>query len=769
MRINRLFAFILIMGCSLLFCQSMSLAMIERKLKKGEGSSIPNIVYGRGEKSLKEVASNQEAYDFAKTRALAQLSQSISVSVQNMEEARIQEEEKNGTYTTSDLYKSATTLSSGTLIKKFKTVTTGSSGLNDTIVYCWKYIADVEKETKAYNRGIGRIINEFIDYFDNDKERKVKQKLNYIFSAHSENKKQVKGYEDTFEVDLKKIEMKLGEFQEDLGLTLELKNKPETLSVGEKYHRKIELKFIKESNHHDLKGLGIKLKLVSGLLDGWNKNGIEIEKINSLDKIILPIGKVLSNEKIRIELDYDFSGMGIDDPAAIKSLRKILSIENSIIDIEVNPEILISFDKVKFYKFSNIKQAYIGEINDKLEELENTESFKWISKGSDRQSGYKVSIKNLNYSKSEKELSGTFIVKDTNGEIVSSSKESIVLLSNQSGYKIRSRTLEDINAHIATLIDNVTTGQLSININSSENLDIDHKIGFNIYKFYGKRSLARKVNKKQIKFSISAQNESYVEELNFGYYILESRKDLDNKYYRHIQDTILISNSKQITKKRYNLVRSQSILDIGNIKIKNEIDIIISKTSGDLFSSNSNHISIVGGIIDESRTDIDNIINRIEGSRIILSPDVYTLKVKTRGIPTIKSPPINLIAEDSRGLFKVQNLLSESSKPMFKILPFTKPFVYNESFLSKVIKTTLLASSFSILYDSVIDVSENLYLYEERKGEYLTLVDVEQQVYVDKYSQLQGSIDSYSKAQTSFYYSFAASVLVYGLTITLSF
>ena len=79
----------------------------------------------------------------------------------------------------------------------------------------------------------------------------------------------------------------------------------------------------------------------------------------------------------------------------------------------------------------------------------------------------------------------------------------------------------------------------------------------------------------------------------------------------------------------------------GDEKAPHEIDITISKTSDKFFGSRSNHISIIGGIIDESRSEFDNIVNRIEGSKIILSPDVYTLKVKTRGIPTINSSPIS--------------------------------------------------------------------------------------------------------------------------------
>ena len=173
------------MGCNLLCCQAISAAMIEKKMKRGESSSIPGIVYGRGEQSFEEASSDQEAYDFAKKRALEELAQVISVSVQNEQELISLEEEKDGNYTASDLYKSATTISSGTLIKNFRRVTTSNVSGNDTVVYCWKYIKDVEKETKVYNRNIGKNINEFIRMFENDKERSVHAKLAYIFSAYN--------------------------------------------------------------------------------------------------------------------------------------------------------------------------------------------------------------------------------------------------------------------------------------------------------------------------------------------------------------------------------------------------------------------------------------------------------------------------------------------------------------------------------------------------------------------------------------------------------
>jgi len=765
MEINRILTLLLIMGYNLLCCQGMSAAMIEKKIKRGDASSISGIVYGRGEQSFEEVNSKQEAYNSAKKRALLELSESISVSVQNEQLLDRVEQEKNGEYTTSDLYKSTTTISSGTLIKNFRRVTTSNVSGNDTVVYCWKYIKDVEKETKVYNRNIGKNINEFIRMFENDKERSVHEKLAYIFSAYNENKKQVKGYRDTFDLSLSKIEVKVRELQENLGLTLELKNKPDILSVGEKYQKNIELKFIKNSNHFDLKNLKIKVKLVSGLLDDWNPNGIEIEKINSLEKIILPIGKVLSNEKIRIELDFDFTGLGINDPIAIERFRKILYIENNIINIEVNPKILISFDELYNYKFSDIESVHIEEINNKFEGLESTEKYKWISKRLDQTAPFRVSIENLYYSKDE--LYATFIVKDVKGDIISKSKQAIVLSSNSTKYKIFSQRLDEINNHIGTLVENVTSGELSINLNTSENSDINNNVGFNIYKFSGHSSIAEKVNSNQIKFSTKNKSSPYIEELSFGYYIVESRKDLDNKYYRQFQDTILIS--KKLTEIHITLVRSQSILDLGKIETKDGIDITISKRSDKLFGSRSNHISIIGSTIDESRSDIDNFVNRIEGSKIILSPDVYTLKVKTRGIPTINSSPINLTAEDSRALFKVENLLSNSSKPILKILPFAKPFAYNESLLSKTIKTTVLASSILILYNSVINVSKKFKIYEEKNGEYGSLVDVEQMDYDNKKSELDVSIDSYSTAQTNFYYSFGASVLAYGLTVTLSF
>ena len=752
------------MGCNLLCCQAISAAMIEKKMKRGESSSIPGIVYGRGEQSFEEASSEQEAYDFAKKRALEELAQVISVSVQNEQELISLEEEKDGNYTASDLYKSATTISSGTLIKNFRRVTTSNVSGNDTVVYCWKYSKDVEKETRSYNREIGKTINSYIERFDNQKEEKVKEKLNYLFSAHNENKKQVKGYGDTFNLALSNIKVKLGELQENSGISLEINNKPKQLSVGEVYSKDIVLKFRKDSNY-DLKNLKVKAKLVSGLLDDWNPNGIEIYKITSLDKIKLPIGKVLSDEEIRIVLDYDFSGIGIDDPGAIQSFRDIFYLENNIIDIEVNSEILISFDEVTSYRFSGIDHAHIKEINSKFTYLEDSENFKWISNLSDRNAGYKISIKDLKLSRNE--LHASFFVKNTKGEIVSSSKEDILILSDQTHYKISSTNLININGHIGSLINNVTSGKLSINLNTSENSDINHNVGFNIYKLSKNSNNASKVNRKPIRFRTGNESKPYEQKLSFGYYIVESGNDLDNKYYRHIQDTVLIS--KPLTKRKYNLVRSQSILDLGKIKNRNKIDIIMNKTNDKLFASRSNHISIIGGTIDESRSDIDNFVNRIEGSKIILSPDVYTLKVKTRGIPTINSPPINLSAQDSRGLFKVENLLSKSSRPILKILPFAKPFAYNESLLSKTIKTTVLASCFFFLYDSVTDVSKKFEIYEEKNKEYGSLVDVDQIDYDNKKSELDASIDSYSTAQTNFYYSFGASVLAYGLTVTLSF
>ena len=73
-------------------------------------------------------------------------------------------------------------------------------------------------------------------------------------------------------------------------------------------------------------------------------------------------------------------------------------LENNIIDIEVNPEILISFDEVQSYKFSGIDKKYIREINSKCAGLNSSEKFKWLSKRSDRNAGYIVSIKDLNFS-----------------------------------------------------------------------------------------------------------------------------------------------------------------------------------------------------------------------------------------------------------------------------------------------------------------------------------------------------------------------------------
>ena len=50
--------------------------------------------------------------------------------------------------------------------------------------------------------------------------------MNYLFSAHNENKKQVKGYGDTFDLALSNIKGKFGELQEKSGISLEINNKP---------------------------------------------------------------------------------------------------------------------------------------------------------------------------------------------------------------------------------------------------------------------------------------------------------------------------------------------------------------------------------------------------------------------------------------------------------------------------------------------------------------------------------------------------------------
>jgi len=126
----------------------MSPAMIEKKLKRGD-TSILGIVYGRGEQSIEEASNKQEAYDFAKKRALEELAQVISVTVQNEQVLLNIEKSNDDNYTSADFYKSATKISSGTLIKNFRRVTTGNVSGNDTIVYCWKYSKDVEKETRA--------------------------------------------------------------------------------------------------------------------------------------------------------------------------------------------------------------------------------------------------------------------------------------------------------------------------------------------------------------------------------------------------------------------------------------------------------------------------------------------------------------------------------------------------------------------------------------------------------------------------------------------
>ena len=83
----------------------------------------------------------------------------------------------------------------------------------------------------------------------------------------------------------KDIKLKEGNWFEESDIKYPIINSnTDVYRIDDEGNKHLLLKFRKNSNY-DLKDLKIKAKLVSGLLDDWNPNGIEIKKINSLDKL----------------------------------------------------------------------------------------------------------------------------------------------------------------------------------------------------------------------------------------------------------------------------------------------------------------------------------------------------------------------------------------------------------------------------------------------------------------------------------------------------
>ena len=104
-----------------------------------------------------------------------------------------------------------------------------------------------------------------------------------------------------------------------------------------------------------------------------------------------------------------------------------------------------------------------------------------------------------------------------------------------------------------------------------------------------------------------------------------------------------------------------------------------------------------------------------------------------------------------------------------KYLPFTKPFVYNESILSKFIKTTSLISSILYIINANNDKAIKFDSFINSRNDYMNLRDVEQNIYDDKRLIMEGSLGEYNIAKNNYYASLGVLLLSYGLSIGTTF
>ena len=164
-------------------------------------------------------------------------------------------------------------------------------------------------------------------------------------------------------------------------------------------------------------------------------------------------------------------------------------------------------------------------------------------------------------------------------------------------------------------------------------------------------------------------------------------------------------------------------------------------------------------------TGFPSNLEYINQNKIRLNSGIYDIFLTKEGEQTTSIYNKNLGFAGANRQIKLQIEKPPLNKKMLEYVPFTKPFICNQSDRSKLIKTSLLALATFMTSQKFNDYTEKRDIYFSHKEEYEALRDAEQSVFDTKRSEMNSAYNEFNSAYSTLNYLYAGLGITYVYTI----
>ena len=164
-------------------------------------------------------------------------------------------------------------------------------------------------------------------------------------------------------------------------------------------------------------------------------------------------------------------------------------------------------------------------------------------------------------------------------------------------------------------------------------------------------------------------------------------------------------------------------------------------------------------------TGFPSNLEYINENKIRLNSGIYDIFLTKEGEQTTSIYNKNLGFAGANRQIKLQIEKPPLNKKMLEYVPFTKPFICNQSNRSKLIKTSLLALAAYMTSQKFSDYTEKRDIYFSHEEEYEALRDAEQSVFDTKRSEMNSAYNEFNSAYSTLNYLYAGLGITYVYTI----
>ena len=712
------------------YCHAQFQNKLDRSFKKGRCPEGYVCGFGEDERSIEK----------AKERARSNLAKNITTEVQAETKITVTEDNFNPienlknieTYKTSftasniDLreIKTKENIYKAVAFKRYKDVVDDIIGINKD---------NYEKASSSLNRAI-------------NKERKFDRKIRELFKAYSYNKMQIQYrnngrplHTDIYE----EIENEVLSLVESLIYKV---TAPDiNLNFNREDYEKIKIE-LSGDNQVVVKDFSIKATLHEGLLSGWTSKSRDFDSDGDL--VTIELGKVQSTANIFISTEINlplYDPYNIDvEPKASQAFRPLFmrlykNRSNESI-IQVNKKINIFLD---LQSIGNNSPRQQNKIRKHLEDLfgqsnKRQDDFRVNTEFMLRErSSYKMKL--IDVTGTQSDMEGKFVIYDELGKEL----ESLSL-------ELSLDNLNEINQEINSLLIGMNKSKISIKLQDSVsdpiNVMINDKVVGQTDRFG--RFESQPLNHGLYFVKISNQNESIVEQ----------------------EESILLESNMQMdfeVKKKYGFL---SFIPIDKTDQVIEVDFEGEKEYSGILGGKINQASLkfkFGKVIGGSQSEI---IQSTEDNIVKLPSDNYTIRLIKQGFQTtaLSNRDISINGREINVDLFIEEKNIYNGK-LWEFVPFYKPFICNESTISKFVKTGILGLLIQQSLSTYLKKQDAVESYNKSFIEYESLYDVDASVMALKRNEMSSSYSKYEDLNSSLTGLLIGTGLFYGLSVTFTF